>query len=172
MLADTTPLRDEHFRRLWVANIITVIGAQLTVVAVPAQIYAETGSSAYVECSVVVYSNEAKTQWLGVPGELIAAHGAVSELVAVAMAGGIRERAGVEIGVGITGIAGPTGGSSAKPVGTVCIAVVTPDERLVRTFRFPGNRELVKTFSAFTALDMVRRLLVHVPPNVDWNEKI
>jgi nicotinamide-nucleotide amidase len=126
------------------------------------------GSSAYVEQSIVAYSNAAKTSRLGVPADLIAREGAVSEAVASAMAASVREQAKVEIGVGITGIAGPDGGSEAKPVGTVCIAVSTTADTSVRTFRFPGNRELVKTFAAFTALDLVRRVLLQSPPNADW----
>lgn len=128
------------------------------------------GSSDYVERSVVVYSNTAKTDLLGVPETLITTHGAVSEPVAEAMASAIRARAGVDVGVGITGIAGPAGGSEAKPVGTVCIAVAAT-QTTVRTFRFPGNRELIKTFAAFTALDMVRRLLVDAGANADWVQK-
>ena len=73
----------------------------------------------------------------------------------------------MEVGVGITGIAGPTGGTESKPVGTVCIAVVTPQKTAVRTFRFPGNRELVKMFAAFTALDMVRRIMVEGSEGVE-----
>jgi nicotinamide-nucleotide amidase len=126
------------------------------------------GSSAYVEQSVVAYSNAAKTARLGIPADLIAQEGAVSEPVAAAMAAAIREQAGVEVGVGITGIAGPTGGSEEKPVGTVCIAVSAGPTATVRTFRFPGNRELVKTFAAFTAIDLVRRTLLQSPPNADW----
>jgi nicotinamide-nucleotide amidase len=126
------------------------------------------GSSAYVEQSIVAYSNAAKTARLGVPVDLIEREGAVSEAVASAMAGAIRLQAGVDVGIGITGIAGPDGGSEAKPVGTVCIAVATADTTLARTFRFPGNRELVKTFAAFTALDLTRRTLVQSPPNADW----
>lgn len=126
------------------------------------------GASAYVERAIVAYSNEAKVDALGVPRELIDTHGAVSEPVAQAMADGVRQRAGVEVGVGITGIAGPTGGTPAKPVGMVCISVATPGPTMVRTFRFPGNRELVKTFAAFTALDLVRRLLVEAAPSADW----
>lgn len=125
------------------------------------------GSSDYVDRSVVAYSNAAKVEWVGVPADLIESHGAVSEPVASALAEGIRARAGVAIGVGITGIAGPDGGSDAKPVGTVAIAVAGP-EHTVRTFRFPGNRELVKTFAASTALDMVRRMLLSAAPNTDW----
>ena len=128
------------------------------------------GSSDYVDRSVVVYSNESKTALLGVPAELIATHGAVSEPVAEVMASAIREQSNAHVGVGITGIAGPAGGSEAKPVGTVCIAIAA-DQADVRTFRFPGNRELVKTFAAITAIDMVRRRLVGAPPNVDWNQK-
>lgn len=125
------------------------------------------GASEYVERGVVAYSNASKIELLGVPVELIEAHGAVSEPVAAAMADGIRTRARVDVGVGITGIAGPGGGSEAKPVGTVAIAVAGPVD-VVRTFRFPGNRELVKTFAAFTALDLVRRTLLDRAGNADW----
>ena len=84
------------------------------------------GSSALRRSAVVAYSNEAKTALLGVPPALIAAHGAVSEPVALAMAAGIKARAGSTIGVGITGIAGPDGGTPEKPVGTVAIALDGP----------------------------------------------
>ena len=117
------------------------------------------GSSDYVERSVVVYSNQAKTELLGVDPELIKAHGAVSEEVAVAMAAGIQHNAGVDAAVAITGIAGPGGGSEQKPVGTVCIAVLVNEVR-VRTFRFPGGREMVKQLSATAAIDMLRRMLM------------
>jgi len=117
------------------------------------------GSSDYVERSVVAYSNAAKVELLGVPAGLIAEHGAVSEPVAAAMAEGIRDRAGVNIGVGITGIAGPGGGSDEKPVGTVCIAVAGTSTS-VRTFRFPGGREMVKAMSANWAIDLLRRHLL------------
>ena len=117
------------------------------------------GSSDYVERSIIAYSNAAKVELLGVPESLIAAHGAVSEPVAAAMAEGIRDRAGVQVGVGITGIAGPGGGSVEKPVGTVCIAVAGTETR-VRTFRFPGGREMVKAMSANWAIDLLRRHLL------------
>jgi len=116
------------------------------------------GSSDYVERSIVAYSNQAKVELLGVATTLITEHGAVSEPVAEAMAVGVRDRAHVDVGVGITGIAGPGGGSEQKPVGTVCISVVVPGtEPTTRTIRFAGNREHVKAYSAFTAIDMVRR---------------
>ncbi len=120
------------------------------------------GSSEYVERSIVAYSNRAKMELLDVPEALIAQHGAVSEPVAIAMANGIRSRARVDVGVGITGIAGPGGGSEEKPVGTVCIAVAGRDAHVVRTFKFPQGRELVKAMSANWAIDMLRRFLLQL----------
>jgi competence/damage-inducible protein CinA-like protein len=117
------------------------------------------GSSRYVDQSVVVYSNEAKTDLLGVSPDLLREHGAVSEPVAVAMAEGIKAKARAGIGVGVTGIAGPSGGSPEKPVGTVVVSVVTDADHRVRTFRFFGEREQVKFQAAQAALDMVRRML-------------
>ena len=119
------------------------------------------GSSAWLERAVVAYSNAAKVALLGVRQADIDAHGAVSETVAVAMAEGVRALAGVEVGVGITGIAGPTGGSDAKPVGTVCLAVAIPDApAAVKTNRYPGERTHVKTFASLGAIDLVRRALL------------
>jgi nicotinamide-nucleotide amidase len=117
------------------------------------------GSSRYVEQAVVVYSNDAKTALLGVPSELIARHGAVSDEVARAMAEGIRTRSQADIGVGITGIAGPDGGSTEKPVGMVVIAVAAAEGTRTRVFRFMGEREPIKRQASQAALDMVRRLL-------------
>jgi nicotinamide-nucleotide amidase len=117
------------------------------------------GSSRYVRHSVVAYSNDAKTGLLGVSADLIAEHGAVSEQVALAMADGIRAQAAVEVGVGVTGIAGPDGGTPQKPVGTVAIAAVTAAATRSRVFRFPGEREQVKFQASQAALDMVRRML-------------
>ena len=118
------------------------------------------GSSRYVDRAVVVYANEAKTDLLGVPPALIEAHGAVSEPVAVAMAEGVRTRAAVDVGIGVTGIAGPDGGTPEKPVGTVAIAAVIGAAMNVRTFRFHGEREQVKFQASQAALDMVRRMLL------------
>lgn len=118
------------------------------------------GSSRYVDCGVVAYANEEKTALLGVPAALIAEHGAVSEAVAVAMAKGIRARAHTEIGVGVTGIAGPEGGTPEKPVGTVAVAAVLPQETRSRLYRFVGDRELIKFQASQAALDLVRRMLV------------
>lgn len=117
------------------------------------------GSSRYVERGVVVYSNEAKEELLGVPRDLLLAHGAVSAPVAEAMARGICRAARTACGIAITGIAGPDGGSPEKPVGTVFVAVATPAGVEVRRFRFPGGRGAVKWQSAQAALNMLRRAL-------------
>jgi nicotinamide-nucleotide amidase len=117
------------------------------------------GSSDYVDRGAVCYSNRAKTEWLGVPDALIAEHGAVSEAVAEAMAAAIRSRAAVNVGVGVTGIAGPGGGTAEKPVGTVAIAVKTDDDAYVRTFQFMGGRDMVKFQASQAALNMVRLIL-------------
>ena len=122
------------------------------------------GSSDYFDRGVVCYSNDAKIEWLGVSPDLLAAHGAVSEPVAQAMADGVRQRARSGVGVGITGIAGPGGGTPEKPVGMVCIAVVTPVQQQVRTFQFIGSRDMVKFQSAQAAMNMLRRLLADGPP--------
>lgn len=119
------------------------------------------GSSEYVIGGIVAYSNQVKTDAAGVAPELIRAHGAVSEPVAVALAEGVKARLGADVCVGITGIAGPSGGSPQKPVGTVAIAVVAPHgEARVRTYSFPGGRAQVKFQASQTALDMVRRVLM------------
>ena len=114
------------------------------------------GSSAYVIGGVVAYANAVKARALGVPAELIERHGAVSEPVGAAMARGVRDALGADIGVAITGIAGPGGGSPEKPVGTVVIAVDGVRSR-ARTFGFGGDRAMVRALSVAAALDMVRR---------------
>lgn len=114
------------------------------------------GSSSYFLGGVVCYSNELKTAWAGVPAELIEAKGAVSGEVAIALADGIRRRVGSTFGVGITGIAGPGGGSEEKPVGTVHIALSHVGGIKERGVRFPGDREGVRWQASQVALDMVR----------------
>jgi nicotinamide-nucleotide amidase len=118
------------------------------------------GSSGYTLGGVVCYSNEVKIAVLGVPEALLREHGAVSEPVAVALAEGVKSLTGAAITVGITGIAGPTGGSPEKPVGTVVTALVDAGGgATVRTFRFTGGRALVRFQASQAALDMVRRML-------------
>jgi nicotinamide-nucleotide amidase len=117
------------------------------------------GSSAYVLGGLVVYSNEAKTALAGVPAAMIEAHGAVSPEVAVALAAGARARLGADVGVGITGIAGPGGGTPEKPVGTVCLCVSTAEAQLERTVHLPGGRADVRERTTTVAMHMLHRLL-------------
>jgi nicotinamide-nucleotide amidase len=119
------------------------------------------GSSEYVLGGAIVYSNALKTALAGVPESLIRSYGAVSEPVAAALADGVRERTGADLGLGITGIAGPGGGTTEKPVGMVVIALSSRavDPR-VRTFSFFGGRPQIKFQASQTALDMVRRALL------------
>jgi len=114
------------------------------------------GSSTYFLGGVVSYSNERKTVWTEVPAELIASKGAVSAEVAIALAEGIRRSVGSTFGVGITGIAGPGGGSEEKPVGTVHIALATPAGTKDRLVHLPGDREMIRFYASQFALDMVR----------------
>ena len=126
------------------------------------RITAVPGSSDYFLGAAVTYSNELKTRLVDVPAAMIAAHGAVSEPVARAMAAGVRRALGSDWGVGITGIAGPGGGSAEKPVGTVHLAVAGPGDGAVehRHLRLPGDRDRVRRFSAQIALEMLRRRLL------------
>jgi nicotinamide-nucleotide amidase len=121
------------------------------------------GSSRYVERGFVTYSNAAKVELLGVDEETLAAQGAVSAAVAEQMARGARERAGVEVGVGITGVAGPDGGSDNKPVGLVFVALSSPLGDVVRVLRLYGSRTTVRERAAQSALDLLRRHLLELP---------
>lgn len=149
-------LRD---RRLTIAAAESCTGG-----LVMARLTEVPGSSGYVDRGVVVYSNQSKTDVLGVPAEMIAAHGAVSEPVAEAMASGMVRLARADVAVGVTGVAGPTGGTPEKPVGMVAIAAAwmraNAVETRVRTFNFVGGREMVRFQASQAALDMVRRWLL------------
>ena len=145
-------LRRRHMR-LATAESCTggLIAATLTEVA---------GSSDVVERGFVTYSNEAKADLLGVAQADLAQHGAVSEPVARAMAEGALARSRAELAIAVTGIAGPGGGSDAKPVGTVFIALATKlGPTTVEQHRFPTDRETFKDLTAQTALDLLRRRL-------------
>ena len=140
-------------RRVAVAESCTggLVASRLTDIA---------GSSAYVQAGWVVYSNAAKVA-LGVDAAAIAEHGAVSEPVARALASAAREHAGVDYGIGLTGIAGPGGGTPAKPVGTVYVALAGPQgPPRVRALSLPGAREQVKYQASQAALDLLRRALL------------
>jgi len=115
------------------------------------------GSSSYFLGGIVCYSNELKSALVDVPAELIESKGAVSPEVALALADGIRKRTGATIGVGVTGIAGPGGGTPEKPVGLVHIGIADERGPRERRFQFPGDRERIRMHASQTALDSVRR---------------
>jgi competence/damage-inducible protein CinA-like protein len=122
-----------------------------------------SGSSAYFDLGVVCYSNAAKTALAGVPASLIEEHGAVSEQVSRALARGIAKASGAEVGLGVTGIAGPTGGTPEKPVGTVHLAAFAPEGEWHRKLALTGSRSSIRERSVASALDLARRLLAGLP---------
>jgi len=118
------------------------------------------GSSRYFLSGIVTYSNQSKVDLAGIPPLLLEMQGAVSEEIARGLAESVREKVAATIGVGITGVAGPTGGSAEKPVGTVHVAVASPQEVRHRLFMFPGSRDRIRWQATQAALDMVRRVLI------------
>jgi nicotinamide-nucleotide amidase len=120
-----------------------------------------SGSSAYFLGGVVSYSNTLKSAWVDVPAEIIETRGAVSSEVAVALADGIRRRTGATLGVGITGVAGPTGGTPEKPVGTVHVAIADALSSKERGVHYPGERDRIRWQASQTALDLVRRYFLY-----------
>jgi nicotinamide-nucleotide amidase len=145
-------LRDRK-RTLSVAESCTggLIGMRLTDVA---------GSSAYFLEGVVTYSNEAKKRALGVPPEILEAYGAVSPQTAEAMASGMRQRAGTDYAIAVTGVAGPGGGTDEKPVGTVYIGYADESETRSLRLNLPGDRYLIRWRSSQAALDYLRRRIL------------
>jgi competence/damage-inducible protein CinA-like protein len=119
-----------------------------------------SGSSRYFIGGAVVYSNDLKTEFAGVPEDLIEVYGAVSEPVAKALAEGIRKRCATTLGLGVTGVAGPTGGTAEKPVGLVFHALASDGGTEVVKRQFPGDRTRIRWFASQQALDMVRRKLM------------
>ncbi|OGU23962.1 MAG: damage-inducible protein CinA [Geobacteraceae bacterium GWF2_54_21] len=118
------------------------------------------GSSAYFLEGVVTYGNAAKMRLLGVPSDLLDTKGAVSSECASAMAKGVRAAAGSDLGLAVTGIAGPDGGTEEKPAGTVFISLAAPDGCWTKRFQFHGSRDEVRVITAWTALDWLRRYLL------------
>lgn len=118
------------------------------------------GASDYVRGAIVAYSNDAKVAQAGVPAELIERHGAVSLEVAEALAAGARSALGADVGVGVTGVAGPGGGSEEKPVGLVWLSVSAPARQLSRSVQLPGGRADVRDRATTVALHLIRRVLI------------
>ena len=117
------------------------------------------GSSEWFERGYITYSNEAKAECLDVPYQLIESHGAVSEQVAKAMAEGARINSGSNVAVSITGVAGPSGGSAEKPVGTVCFGWATENQVLTKTMYFDGDRQTIRQQATEFALTELIALL-------------
>lgn len=118
-----------------------------------------SGSSQYFILGVVVYSNKAKQSLLKIPRSLIAKNGAVSADVALYMAGNIRKIANADFGIGITGVAGPTGGTPQKPIGTVFIAIKSKNKKICKKFHFRGNRLKIREIATLKALELLKMLL-------------
>ncbi len=123
------------------------------------------GSSTYFRGSVVAYSDAAKAQLLGVQPQTLERHGAVSEAVVGEMASGVRERLASDIGIAMTGIAGPDGATEDKPVGTACLALANDAGVVSRRYKLWGNRDWIKTLISQLALDWIRRALLGLPIN-------
>ena len=151
---------EEVIARLLTMNNATISAAESCTGGLLAQrLTSIAGSSSYFLGGAVCYSNELKTAWASVPAEMIQAKGAVSSEVAVALAIGIRRSVGSTLGVGITGIAGPTGGLPGKPVGLVFIALSARDAERVERFVWDSNREGNKARSADAALVLLKEFL-------------
>jgi nicotinamide-nucleotide amidase len=153
---DSSPLEEVVAQELLKQNATIASAESCTGGLFAERLTTIAGSSAYFLGGVVCYSNEMKTAWADVPPEMIATKGAVSTEVAIALADGIRRRVGSTLGIGITGIAGPGGGSEEKPVGTVHIALASATGARDRALRFPGDREMIRLQASQAALDMVR----------------
>jgi nicotinamide-nucleotide amidase len=164
-LFSTGPTVDELIAAALADRGLTVATAEsCTAGLLAARLTTRPGSSAWVLGGVAAYANSAKEELLGVPRELLDRHGAVSPAVAGAMAEGARARFGADVGIGITGIAGPGGGTPGKPVGTVHLSVVGPDGGESRALRLSGSRTVVRERSVTVAMQLLRVLLLGGPP--------
>lgn len=148
----------ERLQGVAVGRNLTVVTAESCTGGLVAEaITSVAGSSAYFLGAYVAYADALKTSALGVPEELLAAHGAVSAQVARAMATGARDRAGASLAVSVTGVAGPDGGSEAKPVGLVYLGLARPGDVDVRRLQLDGDREGNRTAATRTALEWLIR---------------
>lgn len=159
-MSDRTPAKTQILEetlgeKLTAAGWTVAVAESCTGGGLGARITAVPGSSAYFTGGIISYSNTIKTEWLGVDAATIARDGAVSESVAAAMADGVRSRMRCDLGVGITGVAGPDGGTPMKPVGLVFIAVSLHGSVDVRRCVFSGDRATVRSSAIDTALRML-----------------
>jgi nicotinamide-nucleotide amidase len=146
-------------RELRKRNLTLAIAESCTGGLVGHMITREPGASDFLLLDAVTYSNNAKTRILGVNEDVIRGHGAVSAEVAAAMAEGAKHVSSADIALSLTGIAGPTGGTEEKPVGTVYVAVATGTGTTVKHRVFPGDRARIQTFAAYAGLHLVRQSL-------------
>jgi nicotinamide-nucleotide amidase len=158
---DGQALHEVVARELTLNNTTIAVAESCTGGLLAQRLTSIAGSSSFFLGGVVCYSNERKTAWADVPPELIATKGAVSPEVAVALADGIRRQVGSALGVGVTGIAGPGGGSEEKPVGTVHIALAHMAGVVERALTLPGDRDAIRWQASQVALDMVRMYLLY-----------
>jgi nicotinamide-nucleotide amidase len=158
---DGSSIDDQVVALLVEQGLSVAVAESCTGGLVAARLTERPGSSAYVLGGIVAYSNEVKEALVGVPQATLVEYGAVSSETALALADGARSRLGADLGIGVTGIAGPDGGSEEKPVGTVWVAVSARDGgRIVRQTRLPGNRAEIRDRSTTLALHLLRRLLL------------
>jgi nicotinamide-nucleotide amidase len=146
--------------RLAVGGYTLAVAESCTGGLIAQRLTSVSGSSRYFMSGVVAYSNEAKTKMLGVEPMVLLEHGAVSAAVAEDMAAGVRERAGTDFGLSVTGVAGPEGGTQEKPVGLVFIALADDAHTEHRKLMLPGDRHLIRWRSSQAALDLLRRRLI------------
>lgn len=158
---DGQALHEVVARQLTLHNTTIAVAESCTGGLLAQRLTSIAGSSSFFLGGVVCYSNERKTAWADVAAELIATKGAVSPEVAVALADGIRRRVGSALGLGVTGIAGPGGGSEEKPVGTVHIALAHTAGVTERPLALPGDRDSIRWQASQVALDMVRMHLLY-----------
>jgi nicotinamide-nucleotide amidase len=164
-LFSTGPTLDDLVAGAFAEKELTVATAEsCTGGLLAARLTARPGSSAWVLGGITAYANSAKEQLLDVPGSVLDEHGAVSPEVAAALADGARGRFGADLGVGITGVAGPGGGTADKPVGTVHLCVAGPETSEGLSLRLPGSRSAVRERSVTRAMHLLRHLLLGGPP--------
>lgn len=164
LFSDDGSTVDEQVARL-LGDRLVAVAESCTGGLMSARLTERPGSSAYFAGGVVAYSNEAKVTLVGVEAELIERAGAVSEEVAEALAAGAADRFEADFGLGITGIAGPDGGSEDKPVGLVCFSIAAASgARLTRSLRLPGNRADIRDRSTTVAMHLLRRVLLAEGP--------
>jgi len=161
-------LIEEVTGRLLASSRLTLATAEsCTGGLISAKLTSLAGSSVFYKGGIVAYSNEVKEKLLGVPGEVLERYGAVSRETAFAMAHGVRRVIGADLGLAVTGIAGPSGGTPEKPVGLVYISLATADGQFCQRYIFPGNRQAVRQGVSNAALDLVRRHLLGIEIFID-----